>query len=121
MDSKRKQAILNNCDERWFKQFQQDTTVRRVWAKLEPELIINLLEESASAAHFAARGVLARMETHKDKWQVRATAHEGGTGDARGVDESLHITLKAGGITFHLRLKEKQNQKNRLHITQITQ
>ena len=85
MDSKRKQAILNNCDERWWRQFQQETTVKRVWAKLKPEAIIDLLDSPASAARHMARQVLANMETYKDKWQIRATAHQGGTGDRKSV------------------------------------
>lgn len=116
MDAKRRQALLTNCDVRWWNQFQQEESMRRVWAKLKPDVIIELLDSPAGAARHAAREVLARMETHKDKWQIRATAHQGGTGDARGVDDSLHITLRAGGITYHLRLKETP----RLHIIQIT-
>lgn len=116
MDAKRKQAILNNCDGKWWNQYQPDEPLRRVWAKLKPDVVIELLDKSSGAARHAAREVLARMETYKDKWQIRATAHHGGTGDTRGVDDSLHITLKAGGIKFHLRLKEKPS----LHIIQIT-
>ena len=116
MDAKRRQALLTNCDARWWNQYQQSDAMRRVWAKLKPDVIIDLLDNPAGAARFAAREVLARMETPKDKWQIRATAHQGGTGDARGVDDSLHITLRAGGIMYHLRLKETP----RLHIIQIT-
>lgn len=116
MDAKRRQALLKNCDSRWWNQYQQDEPMRRVWAKLTPDLIINLLDNPAGAARHAAREVLARMETHKEKWQIRATAHQGGTGDTRGVDDSLHITLRAGAIMYHLRLREKQ----KLHIIQIT-
>lgn len=116
MDANRKQAILNNCDERWWNQYQQDEPMRRVWAKLTPKVILELLDSPSGTARHAAREVLTRMETYKDHWQIRATAHQGGLGDARGVDESLHITLKAGGLKFHLRLKEKP----RLHIIQIT-
>lgn len=116
MDANRNQAILNNCDKNWWNQYQQDEPMRRVWAKLKPQLFIDLLDKSSGAARHAAREVLLRMETHKDKWQIRATAHQGGIGDVRGVDDGLHITLKAGGIKFHLRLKEKPL----LHIIQIT-
>jgi hypothetical protein len=47
---------------------------------------------------------------------LRATAHEGGTGNARGVDNNLHITLKVGSISYHLRCKEAPA----LHIIHIT-
>ena len=116
MDAKRNQAILTNCDRNWVNQFQQNEPMRRVWAKLTPQVIIDLLDKPSGEARHAARQVLERMATYKDKWQIRATAHQGGTGDVRGVDESLHITLKAGGIMFHLRLKEKPA----LHIIKIT-
>ena len=116
MDAKRNQAILNNCNKNWWNQYQQDDAMRRVWAKLKPQIIIDLLEKSSGNARHAARQVLERMETHKDQWQIRATAHQGGKGDERGTDDSLHITLRAGGIMFHLRLKEQPA----LHIIQIT-
>jgi hypothetical protein len=116
MDAKRNQVILNNCDKNRWNQYQQDEPMKRVWAKLKPQLIIDLLDKSSGTARHASREVLLRMETHKDNWQIRVTAHQGGTGDARGADDNLHITLKAGGIKFHLRLKEKPS----LHIIQVT-
>ena len=116
MDAKRNQAILDNCHRLWWGQYQEDAELRRVWVKLTPQTIIDLLEDCAFGARHAARQVLERMETSKVKWQIRATAHQGGTGDPRGVDDNLHITLSAGGIMYHLRCKEKPA----LHIIQIT-
>jgi hypothetical protein len=116
MDAKRNQNILDNCHSLWWGQYQEDTQLRRVWAKLTPQTIIDLLDDCAANARHEARQVLERMETSKDKWHVRATAHKGGTGNARGVDDNLHITLRAGGIMYHLRCKEKPA----LHIIQIT-
>jgi hypothetical protein len=116
MDAKRNQNILDNCHPLWWKQYQEDAQLLRVWAKLKPQTIIDLLEDCAFGARHAARQVLERMETSKDAWSIRATAHKGGTGDVRGVDGNLHITLNAGGITYHLRCKEQPQ----LHVIQIT-
>lgn len=115
MDANRKQAMLNNCDSNWRNQYQQDKSVRRVLAKLTPDLIIELLDKSTGAARHAARELLSRMETYKDKWQIRATAAQGGTPETGSVDETLQITVRAGGIMFHLYLKENP----RLRIIQI--
>lgn len=117
MDANRNLRILENCDRQWWGQYQNDTILRRVWVKLTPQHIIDLLFNCASAARFDARMMLTQMETSGDKWRIRATAHEGGTGDHRGVDASLHITLKAGKFTYHLRCKETPTT---LHISKIT-
>jgi hypothetical protein len=116
MDAQRTQRILANCHTLWWGQYQQDTELKRVWAKLKPQTIIDLLDNCAYSAKHTARQVLERMETSSDKWLIRATAHQGGTGDARGADGNLHITLRAGGISYHLRCKETPV----LHIIQIT-
>jgi hypothetical protein len=117
MDAKREQRILDNCHPSWWKQYQGSSTTARLWAKLTPEIMIDLLSNCAYAANFQARQILQRMETANTPWLIRATAHQGGTGDnERGADENLHITLKAGGISYHLRCKESP----RLHIIQIT-
>jgi hypothetical protein len=116
MDAKRTQRLLDNCHSKWWKQYQSGSTTSKVWAKLTPSVVIDLLDDCAFAARFQARQILARMVDTQNPWQIRATAHAGGTGDERGVDGSLHITLKAGGISYHLRCKEAP----RLHIIQIT-
>jgi hypothetical protein len=123
MDAKRTKRLLGNCHSKWWKQYPSGSTATttgsssKVWAKLTPESIIDLLDNCAFGAKFEARQILVRMEQDtQNPWQIRATAHFGGTGDARGGDDNLHITLKAGGISYHLRCKEAP----RLHITQIT-
>jgi hypothetical protein len=114
MDANRVQRILSQCDHLWWHQYQEDAQLRRVWAKLKPATVIELLDECAHAAKPMASELLRLMETRL--WQLRATAHEGGTGNARGVDNNLHITLKVGSISYHLRCKETPA----LHIVQIT-
>jgi hypothetical protein len=114
MDAKRVQRILTQCHPQWWGQFQEDDPARRVWAKLEPEQIIDLLDNCAYSARYTAREVLGLMETRV--WRIRATAHAGGTGDTRGVDDNLHVTLQVGHISYHLRCKEAPA----LHIVQIT-
>jgi hypothetical protein len=114
MDAKRTQRILGQCHPLWWGQYQEDDPNRRVWAKLNPELMIDLLDNCAYSARFEAREVLDLMESHV--WRIGATAHEGGTGDARGTDDNLHITLRVGHISYHLRCKEAPA----LHIIQIT-
>ncbi len=116
MDAKRTQSILNNCHSLWRGQYQEDTKTSRGWVKLTPQTIIDLLDDCAFSARYEARQVLDRMETSKGKWYIRATAHQGGMGDARGADANLHITLEAGGIAYHLRCKELPQ----LHVIQIT-
>jgi hypothetical protein len=114
MDANRVQRILSQCDHLWWHQYQEDAPLRRVWAKLKPASVIELLDECAHAAKPMASELLRLMETRL--WQLRATAHEGGTGNARGVDNNLHITLKVGSISYHLRCKEAPA----LHIIHIT-
>ena len=116
MDAKRNQVILNKCDKNWWSQYRQGETQRHMWAKLKPQIVIDLLDKSAGNARYMARQILERMETHKDRWQIRATAQSGGTGDDRGAEESLYIALRAGGITYHLGLKDQPT----LHIISIT-
>jgi hypothetical protein len=110
MDAKRTKRLLGNCHSKWWKQYPSSNTTSRVWAKLTPESIIDLLDNCAFGAKFEARQILVRMEQDtQNPWQIRATAQAGG-------GDNLHITLKAGGISYHLRCKEAPH----LHITQIT-
>ena len=114
MDAKRTQKILGQCHPMWWGQFQVDDPQRRVWAKLKPAQIVDLLDNCAYSANFVARQLITLMETRT--WRLRATAHQGGTGDDRGVDKSLHITVQVGNVSYHLRCKETPS----LHIVQIT-
>ncbi len=117
MDAKRQERLLKNCHPMWGKQFQSGGTTQQVWAKLTPRTVIDLLDNCAASAKFQARQVLERMEDEKQNWQLRATAHVGGKeGSDRANDMNLHITINAGGISYHLRCKEQPV----LHVIQIT-
>ena len=117
MDANRVQKILSQSHHLWWHQYPQDAPLRRVWAKLKPASVIELIEGCAHAAKPVARELLRLMETRL--WQLRASAHEGNMddkGNARRVDNKLHITLKVGSISYHLHCKEAPA----LHIVQIT-
>jgi hypothetical protein len=116
MDAKRQERLLKNCHPMWGKQFQSGGD-QKVWAKLTPQVIIDLLDNCAFGAKYQARQVLAHMEDERQNWQLRATAHVGGKeGSDRANDMNLHITINAGGISYHLRCKEQPQ----LHVIQIT-
>jgi hypothetical protein len=93
MDAKRTQRILKQCHEQWWGQYQEGSQARRVWVKLTPQQVLDLLDDCAYAAKHMARQVLMR-----------------------GADRNLHITLQVGNISYHLRCKEAPV----LHIIQIT-
>jgi hypothetical protein len=121
MDAAVKQRILKQCyskrfDEKYSRKFQyQDkATDVRNFVKLTPADIVDLLDTPAAAARSTARNLLQLMQGRP--WLPSATAHEGGIGDQRGVDNNLHITLKVGNTSYHLRCKEHPT----LHIIQIT-
>ncbi|MEO6919027.1 MAG: hypothetical protein ABI171_08460 [Collimonas sp.] len=121
MDAAVKQKILKQCyskrfDEKYSRkhQYQDKATDVRNYVKLTPADIVDLLDTPSAAARAPARRLLQLMQGQP--WLPSATAHEGGTGDQRGVDNNLHITLKVGNTSYHLRCKELPG----LHVTQIT-
>ncbi|SFC32941.1 hypothetical protein [Collimonas sp. OK412] len=121
MDAATKQKILKQCyskrfDEKYSRKFQyQDkATDVRNYVKLTPADIIDLLDTASASARSQARLLLQLMQGRP--WLPSATAHEGGIGDQRGVDNNLHITLKVGDKSYHLRCKEQPA----LHVIQIT-
>lgn len=87
----------------------------RGWAKLGPEVVVDLLDNAAGVAHQQARILLLKMR--RSRWSISATVHAGGFGDARrGADSNAHITLRVGGTNYHLQCKERPY----LHLIQIT-
>jgi hypothetical protein len=114
MDAASTQRRLRMCHGKHRGQYQSDTTTEQVWQKLTPEMVLMLLEEAAYAARYQAKALLDLMENHV--WLITAAPHEGGTGDQRGVDTNLHITVRVAGLSYHLRCKELPS----LHIVQIT-
>ncbi|MFC5473584.1 hypothetical protein [Paraherbaspirillum soli] len=121
MDEAVKQQILSQCYSRRYDteyrrqyQYQSDATDVRNYVKLKPAEIIDLLDNAAFTARAQARNLLQLMRVQL--WLPSAAPHAGGTGDARGVDNNLHITLKVGNRSYHLRCKELPS----LHVIQIT-
>ena len=114
MDANRVQKILSQSHHLWWHQYQEDAPLRRVWARLKPASVIELLEGCAHATKPVAIDLLRLMETRI--WQLAANAPEGAAGQARASDNSLHLTLKVGSSSYQLRCKEAPV----LHIVQIT-
>jgi hypothetical protein len=114
MDAASTERRLRMCHGKHRGQYQSDTITERVWQKLSPVMILMLLENAAQAARYQAKALLGLMENHT--WRITAAPHEGGTGDQRGVDTNLHITVRVAGQSYHLRCKELPA----LHIVQIT-
>ncbi len=114
MDSVTTQKILSKAHPLWHGQFQQKTMTERVWQKLTPSMVIGLLENAVVTQRAEARRLLQLMQSNV--WRLTAAPHEGGTGDHRGADKNLHVTLSVGGRSYHLGCKEKPA----LHIVRIT-
>ncbi|MDO1530420.1 hypothetical protein QMK61_16400 [Fulvimonas sp. R45] len=115
MNNQQREAILKHCAPDWRNQYQPVMLTRRGWAKLDPGVIVDLLDSASHAAYHRARELLVQMR--QQTWSARATVHAGGTGDAqRGADPNPHITLRVGKASYHLRCKERPQ----LHIVDIT-
>lgn len=110
-----REDVLANAHSKWQGQYQPGSVDLRVWQKLGPELVVDLLAGAAFGARHHARKLIADMQQHP--WRILATVHEGGIGDAqRGVDSAPHVTLQVNGRKFHLRCKESPT----LHVVDIT-
>lgn len=110
-----REDVIANAHRKWQGQYQPGSVDLRVWQKLGPELIVDLLEGASFQARHGARKLVNDMQLHP--WRILSTVHEGGTGDAqRGVDNAPHVTLQVNNRTFHLRCKESPV----LHIVDIT-
>ena len=110
-----REDVVANAHRKWQGQYQPGSVDLRVWQKLGPELIVDLLAGAASGARHTARKLVADMQQHP--WRILSTVHEGGHGDAqRGVDSAPHVTLQVNGRKFHLRCRESPA----LHIVEIT-
>lgn len=114
MDAATLQKILSKAHPLWHGQFQEKTTTQRVWQKFTPAMVVDLLENVVATERAEARRLLQLMQSNV--WRLTAAPHEGGTGDERGVDKNLHVTLSVSGHSYHLGCKEKPA----LHIIRIT-
>lgn len=121
IDSNLKNIILGNYERSWRSQYQPISTTERVWRKLTPSLVVDLLDAARNVRRYDVNrdygggDLLRRMK--EGPWCITATAHEGGKGDQdRAADPNLHITVRVAGKSYHLRCKEHPQ----LHIIQIT-
>jgi len=110
-----REKVIANCSAQWQGQYQPGLVNLRVWQKLDPELVVDLLANATFNARHNARTLVAQMQERP--WRILATVHSGGKGDeARGVDNNPHVTLMVNGTKYHLRCKESP----RLHVVEIT-
>ncbi len=110
-----REQVIANCSAQWQGQYQPGAIDLRVWQKLGPDLVVDLLAGAAYGARHDARQLIGQMQQRP--WRILATAHTGGKGDAaRGADSVPHVTLQVGGVKYHLRCKETP----RLHVVEIT-
>jgi hypothetical protein len=110
-----REQLVRQCSEKWQGQYQPGSTKLRVWRKLSPEHIIDLLASAAFDARQDARDLLRQMQQRP--WRILATVHVGGFGgQGRGSDHVPHVTLQVNGINYHLRCRETPS----LHVFQIT-
>ena len=144
MASLRRQKVMDNyLDPRVFFKARQDGKRREqfqpeegpAYQKLRPDMIYALLDRSLKTPSSAreptvssprrttvisARDLLERMSNKV--WTCRATAHEGGIGDAnRKADPYTHFTIELDSSspdTFHVRCHELK--KGGLLVFQVT-
>jgi len=109
MASQRRAKVLENYEST----VQNPPARDRRYAKLSPESVYTLLE-SAGKMHvngatrntISARTLLERMS--EERWQIRATAHEGGHPNDPASDPYLHFNIRIvrERRTYHVRCHE---------------
>lgn len=110
MSSHERQLVIRNHRGARASQFQAD------WAKLSPGQVYDLLIVCKHSCRSPAAELRARMR--RQGWTIAAAPHEGGKGGAgRGPDRNLHVTIRVGGRSYHLRLG---GGPTRLHVSSIS-
>jgi hypothetical protein len=121
MASHRRAAVIANYDETR----QNPPAAERIYAKLGPDDIYTLLDSAgkmhvhgASRNVVSARSLLEKMS--KEKWQCRATAHEGGHPNDSNADPYLHFNIRilSEGRSYHVRCHE--NGLKQVVVFQVT-
>jgi hypothetical protein len=98
-----------NCSG-YKKQFQSKSATERVYAKLDIDDIIKLLDNASSSAR--AKVIELRKHMSARPWELRATVHEGG----RGGDAELHFNILVSGegpqkeVHYHVRCKAMKDE-----------
>ncbi|MDC0711171.1 hypothetical protein POL68_22065 [Stigmatella sp. ncwal1] len=111
----------------WSKQYQDlpDDSLTRVWQKLTPAAVVEMLINAASRPHPLSTGkstsyLASEMlrEMRHSSWVIKGTAHAGGQNNSTSADPELHITVKLGTKRArHLTCREQP----RLHIIKISE
>lgn len=118
-----RQRIVSQYRGKRYSQYQPNSTTARVWQKLTPERVVELLDEvSARPPHqpdgpstsYLAGQLLRDMQ--RSGWTIAAAPHQGGKHGSTSKDENLHITVRVGNTGYHLRCKEAPT----LHIIELT-
>jgi len=117
------QRIVSQYRGKRYSQYQPNSATARVWQKLTPERVVELLDdvsarppylpEGASTKYLASQLLRAMLRT---EWTITAAPHQGGKHGSTSKDENLHITVRVGSTGYHLRCKEAPA----LHIIEIT-
>lgn len=108
-----KQRVLDNFVQR-IRQYQPDEIpMVRVFAKVDPDYVYELLNGTRPFARERAKELLMQMATKR--WQITAAPHEGG----KSPDAALHISVQVmSRPPWHIYCKELA--ANRLYIFDIT-
>ncbi len=110
----------------WSLQYQDrpDDALTRVWQKLTPEHVVDLLINasfrprhtgSGESLSYLAGGLLRSMRD--SSWIIVGAPHAGGKNNSNSDDPNLHITVRVGSDNaWHLTCKEEP----RLHLIDIS-
>lgn len=100
-------------------QYQDPSPDKRVWAKITPKQVAELLDQVGSGPDSPYRSARALLDSMSlDKWTILATAHTGGA----SATAPLHITLQVPQFNrpaYHLDVREIAGKG--LHIYRISQ
>lgn len=111
----------------WILQYQDrpDDLLTRVWQKLTPEVVVEMLIDAPSKPRYVPEGkstaYIARKllrEMRHSSWVIECAPHAGGQNNSTSKDPNLHITVRVSGHRArHLTCKEEP----RLHIIGISE
>lgn len=101
-----REELLANVQRNWQQQLRPGSVDLRVWRRLGPELIVDLLGGATFQARHGARALVAAMQQHS--WRILDAGH--------GADNAPQFTLQVNGRKVELACKESPT----LHIVDIT-
>lgn len=99
------------------RQYHEQDTKRRTFAKLDQDSVFMLIERAPSSAH--AMRIRLRADMNNKHWSLVATLHRGGKENATTPpDEELHFTLRFDHGGYHIRCREGADSK--VYVFDIT-